>query len=81
MAFINVDLTQLLIDLANKEDEKSYECQLLPRNAGKTYFHLSRIANELSSIMNDIPEEYAQDMHTAWEAISRITSKMKGETK
>ena len=64
-----------------EEDKSIYNFNLLPRHSGMSYFHLLRISNELCCIMDKIPEEYAQDMHTAWEAISRITSKMKGETK
>lgn len=86
MSFINVDLTQLLVDAANEEDKKAYETTKKTFNCGFTHadfiiYILGMYNDELASLMEDIPEEYAQDLHTAWDAISRVIFKMKGERK
>lgn len=85
---MNGDMVKQLVDVVSKDDSSMYEDVLMEKTFHNGFTHadfiiyiLGMYNDELSNIMNDIPEEYAQDLHTAWEATSRVISKMKGETK
>lgn len=82
------DMAKQLIDVVSKDDSSMYENVLIKKVFHNGFTHADHIMyilgmynDELSNIMNDVSEEYAQDLHTAWEATSRVISKMKGERK